>query len=107
MTEANPAFSATNTSVPRDGPKRLARTEATIALLQCGVAFVFVIGAYTGLFDIPSPTREICVAWLWLYHVWVTIYSSVPRSGQDACLGRAAHSPSRSLLRNRGLHRLG
>jgi len=40
--------------MPRDGPKRLARTEATIALLQCGVAFVFVIGAYTGLFDIPS-----------------------------------------------------
>lgn len=52
-----------------------ARTEATIALLQSAVAFVFVIGAFAGLFDIPSPTREICAVWVWLYHMWLTVYA--------------------------------
>lgn len=52
-----------------------ARTEATIALLQSAVAFGFVIGAYTGLFEIASPTREICAAWLWAYHVCIVIYT--------------------------------
>ncbi|MEO8539373.1 MAG: GGDEF domain-containing protein [bacterium] len=60
---------------PANASVRLARTEAAIVLLQSGVAFVFVIGAYTGLFDIPSPTREICVGWVWTYHVLVAVYS--------------------------------
>lgn len=55
--------------------KRHARTEATITLLQSSVAFMFVLGSYVGLFDIPSPTREICVAWVWAYHVCVAIYA--------------------------------
>jgi len=64
---------------PSDAAARHARTEAVIALLQTSLAFTFVIGAYVGLFDIPSPTREICVAWVWLYHVGVTLYSFLYR----------------------------
>jgi len=75
MTRENPAGDAALAADLDGAQRRTARTEATIALLQSGVAFVFVIGAYIGLFDIPSPTREICAAWVWVYHVWVTIYS--------------------------------
>jgi diguanylate cyclase (GGDEF)-like protein len=67
MHGANPALTGAE--------RRLARTEATIALLQSSVAFIFVIGAYVGLFEIPSPTREICATWVWAYHMWITVYA--------------------------------
>ncbi len=67
MFGANPALSSPE--------RRLARTEATITLLQSSVAFAFVIGAYSGLFDIPSPTRELCVAWVWAYHMCIAVYA--------------------------------
>lgn len=70
-----PDFLARNGSDAEQAAARHARTEAAIVLLQSGVAFVFVIGAYSGLFDIPSPTREICAGWVWTYHVLVAIYS--------------------------------
>ncbi len=70
-----PDFLARNGSQAEQAAARHARTEASIVLLQSAVAFVFVIGAYTGLFDIESPTREICAGWVWLYHVLVAVYS--------------------------------
>lgn len=60
---------------PLAAQRRLARTEGAIVLLQSSVAFTFVIGAYVGLFDIPSPTREICATWVWAYHVLIVVYS--------------------------------
>lgn len=75
MTRGTTANLAGISRAPLAARRRLARTEGTIALLQCVVAFAFVIGAYTGLFDIPSPTREVCAGWVWFYHVGVTVYS--------------------------------
>ena len=79
MTGKNPALSPSlSSSRDLDAAKR-ARTEATIVLIQTTIAFIFVIGAYVGLFEIESPTREITTAWVWAYHMWVTIYSFMYR----------------------------
>ena len=44
--------------------------------LTVGVLVVALgIGAYVGVFEIPSPTREVCVAWVWFYHVGLTGYA--------------------------------
>ena len=75
MTGINPDFLYENPANPRLAQRRLARTEATIVLLQTAVAAAYIAGAYTGLFDVSSPAREITSLWLWLYHVCVTVYS--------------------------------
>lgn len=75
MSRGIPAATVQGESERSAARRRHARTEATVALLQAGVAFTFVVGAYVGLFDIPSPAREICTGWVWLYHVAMTTYS--------------------------------
>ncbi len=75
MTGVNPAPAASIATDPDVAQRRHARTEATIVLLQTAVAVAFIAGAYAGLFHVASPIREITAAWLWLYHVWLTVYS--------------------------------
>lgn len=75
MASALTAGIATEAASAADARRRHARTEAVLALLQASVAFAFGLGAYFGVFDIPSPAREICVAWVWFYHVALTGYA--------------------------------
>lgn len=75
MTSALTAGIATEAVSAADARRRHARTEAILALLQASVAFAFGIGAYIGVFEIASPVREICVAFVWLYHVGLTAYA--------------------------------
>ncbi len=84
MTSALTAGIATEAASAADARRRHARTEAILALLQASVAFAFGIGAYLGVFEIPSPAREICVAWVWLYHVALTGYAFAYRVRDQA-----------------------
>lgn len=59
---------------PGQSPGQRRRLELQVLLLQSGIALVYSIGAYTGLFDTDGAFRRWSVTWILGYHALHAVY---------------------------------